>query len=685
MSKHCSALLFLLLFGFSYQTKGQVTANDGYTSAIRAVDDYATIFQNNNKEIDITANDTIIGNPIIEIITGSGNGPHYGVADTIGSNIIYTPDPDFQGRDSLQYILKCEYAGDTLASVDTAYAYILVVEKPDNIIDAECYITPLETTWSIREDSLNKSHLLHNYAPIMVGDIDEDSIIEIIGLKETTNYDYDDNSPGIKIFYYDQTTQSIELKNEFLFASTGGATVGAFGAIAIARYNDEGYIVVAGTDKYLYAYTPTGQPVWKSDTQYRTNSYSAILGIADFNNDGIPEVYTGNQIFSLSNGFLLCDGGSSGNSGVLYSRAGHNSAVADIDGNGTLELIASTTTYKVTITNNNGIGGNSIAPIPGLQLTTALPPQAYRDGATQVIDIDNDGELEVVVITVNESQRVVAYVWKPLPDNKSYVMGSYLVPSTNVIHYSIPLLGNIDEDKYPEIIFITDGSLFNMYALKFNPAGTPGNQLALKWILPHDDTSGCTGATLFNFNQDKRNEIVYRDMNSLRIIDGSASIPATRAIFTDVHSATLREYPVIANIDDDGQAEIIVTGWDNKPNTVNGITSNTGNAYLRIFKSNGTTWAPARKVWNQYAYNAININEDLSVPKFRLNLSTLFPGENGIGGTRPYNTLLQQQTILDIFGKTRRHIYRLDRFKWYNSSDAGTYSHRIERSTDVLC
>jgi hypothetical protein len=53
-------------------------------------------------------------------------------------------------------------------------------------------------------------------------------------------------------------------------------------------------------------------------------------------------------------------------------------------------------------------------------------------------------------------------------------------------------------------------------------------------------------------------------------------------------------------------------------------------------------------------YNAVNINEDLTVPTVQMNPATVFPGADGLLGTsddiRPYNNFLQQQTALNTKG-----------------------------------
>ncbi|MFT5686802.1 MAG: hypothetical protein ACI8RZ_007759, partial [Myxococcota bacterium] len=66
-------------------------------------------------------------------------------------------------------------------------------------------------------------------------------------------------------------------------------------------------------------------------------------------------------------------------------------------------------------------------------------------------------------------------------------------------------------------------------------------------------------------------------------------------------SATMMDYPVIADVDNDDHAEIIVCHA--------GYTS-----ALSVYGDLDDSWAPAREVWNQHAYDISNINDDLTLP-----------------------------------------------------------------------
>ena len=71
-------------------------------------------------------------------------------------------------------------------------------------------------------------------------------------------------------------------------------------------------------------------------------------------------------------------------------------------------------------------------------------------------------------------------------------------------------------------------------------------------------------------------------------------------------SRTLHEYPVIADVDLDGQAEIVVPQGGGHYSV-----SNTG---LYVLGSASRSWLADRPIWNQHAYSITNINDDLTVP-----------------------------------------------------------------------
>ena len=213
-----------------------------------------------------------------------------------------------------------------------------------------------------------------------------------------------------------------------------------------------------------------------------------------------------------------------------------------------------------------------------------------------------------------------------------------------------PLIGNIDDDPHPEIVFLEKQESWQpMYIYCWRYTTTTG--LTTIWQHQHDDLSGQTGITLFDFNQDDIMELVYRDSENLRIINGSGKSHITGNdtirpynIFTRMMAAgTGCEYPIVADVNGDGSAEIVVSGMLDQYAYLPGVGG------LHMFGNPGN-WAPARPVWNQYMYHVTNVNEDLTIPTYCFDKATVFTGSDGTL-RRPYNNFLQQAGYITPTGE----------------------------------
>jgi uncharacterized repeat protein (TIGR02543 family) len=615
--------------------------------ALIANDDYVSTLTGIKVVIPVLDNDSIpfACAPEKDITTE----PAHGVADFVNDSIRYTSDNDFAGYDTLTYRLVCDD--------DTSYAnvYIYVVERPDNISDAECYTDPPATNFSFNPNPTNIGPRLVDYSPIFVGDLDGDGLPEIVSIGDDNN---SDTWTGRSVYVFMGTSRSdireIKLPNSARVSMAGGAI--ALGRIKISDARDTSLIFISGTDSYLYAYSlaNTSTPVWKSNNTFPNqhpyypqsargyaNAGSQTLGIADFNSDGYAELYINNSIFDAATGKLLCR--ATGNEGFSNAHTGNLMSVTtagDFDNDGKQQLAVGNTVWKVDINRIDDVNmsGNMT------EYAKITLPSSYtgaEDGHTQVVDLDLDGKLDVVVSRVMGANTAL-YVWNPV--DKKIIAGAVFPSGYNPgTHWSqgygksLPFIGDIDgaPDKRPEILLLAD----NIRAYKYDGTAT----LFHFWSLPSDDPSRGTGLTLFDFNQDGKNEIVYRS-SQLQIIDGSTSSPQIKS-FASAVSNTLTEQPVVADIDNDGSAEILITSQND---------ASTYNSYIRVFKPLTGKWAPARKVWNQYGYNAVNVNEDLTIPRYPMNPAMVFTGNDGKFGTsddvRPYNNFLQQQTTLSTKG-----------------------------------
>jgi hypothetical protein len=406
-------------------------------------------------------------------------------------------------------------------------------------------------------------------------------------------------------------------------------------------------LIFAKNATHLYAYDPLNPSTYLWRTAYSSNE--AVVGLADFNHDGWTEVYLGNAIFDAATGYLLCDGGSN-NKGTTIGILHYFMApqAYDIIGDSRLELIAGNQIYDVVITDRANSANNSMTVIK-----TVTPPTAnVADGLTVVADFDNDGKLEVLVRSRDgNSNNIYLYLWTPHTATPEILAS--LVESSP--YFGIPFVGDIDgnPDGLVEIISLTtNGTSGITQTNRFNARryNASTHSFETVWNANHTDQSGGTGMTLFDFDQDGKNEIVYRDEKTLRVIDGSVNPPETKASF-DAYSETFHEYPVVADVFGSGHANIIVTS-DYKT-----LRKFAGLAQLKIFGalSPEHPWAPAREVWNQYSYNPVAVNSDLTIPQYPASPAIVLPGADNLMGTgddlRPYNNFLQQATTLSVNGE----------------------------------
>ena len=565
---------------------------------------------------------------------------------------------------------------------------------PDNIIDAGCYVAPPVMKWAIREVPNTLDSIFANVQTPLIGDIDEDGETEIV----ITGRDAFGTGNYVDKIHIIGATSGVLKKSFDIVRSYAGANVlAAMGRIQWTPNVYKNVIFVLSNDEtlamnnngeaghHLYAYDANGTRLWTSDVKFSTTkNEGAAVQLIDVDGDGWVELVVSNKVYAAETGKLLCVFGT--NTGVTHSWTSSNHATSsnfllhsmagDILGNGKQQICVGNTIYEVSLAGsrarNISNAGNTATLVKTIPIANAVwngasyetPPTT--DGSVQLVDLDGDGHLDVVVSTVRRIEGTATqeatsafyiYVWSHA---KQKIIASKKL--NNIYKRSVPFLGNIDKkDKYPEIVLVHGAVSGNntdtrdkITALKYNP-NNPNGELEIFWQLDHDDSSGVTGITLFDFNQDGISELVYRDNTNLRIINGSKVSHITGNDTTKVYdlavfacsSATAWEYPVVADIDNDGQAEIITTGQTTKQHYDIGP--------LRIFKAGiGTSWAPARRVWNQFSYNAVHVNEDLTIPRWPLNPATIFPGEDGIMGTaddlQPFNNFLQQQTMLSQDG-----------------------------------
>src|SRR6185503_3354938 len=119
-----------------------------------------------------------------------------------------------------------------------------------------------------------------------------------------------------------------------------------------------------------------------------------------------------------------------------------------------------------------------------------------------------------------------------------------------------PTVADFDGDGNVEF-GVAHGGAYGVYDPECVAAGRPSGceRVGLRWHTDtDDDSSSATGSSVFDFNGDGRAEVVYNDQYFMRVYDGTTG----HALFDHRNSSRTRtENPAIADVDNDGDAEII--------------------------------------------------------------------------------------------------------------------------------
>ncbi len=342
---------------------------------------------------------------------------------------------------------------------------------------------------------------------------------------------------------------------------------------------------------------------------YDINLNRMVPSIADFNYDGRPEVYLGNQIYDSQTGQFLGSPGAGFNTGCAEAPDGDkegiyttsiavdalpDNACPDCTG---LELVAGNQVFSVAINSTTNPTTNSI------KVAVELP--GFHDGVTAVVDFDLDGDLDIVVANLKGIVEVgKLYIWDA--QTPTQIGQAIEEDFSDFLGMSIPAIGDLDGDGSPEIV-INSSDLFSFDDYQSGGGTTWGSDpskviLGKRFLRDHQ-----VGMTLFDFNLDGKQEIVLRNQFGFFILDEKLKTLGVEKAFQG--ATNLPETPLIIDWDDDGEAEIITFGCKG---SIQGPTF--CQAEFIVINSASFKWANTRKIQNQYAYFNTNINDDGTVP-----------------------------------------------------------------------
>ena len=497
---------------------------------------------------------------------------------------------------------------------------------PDNMDSVDCTTSPEPQPWSIVQGRSSEFRS-HMYAQPLVGDIDNDGRSEVV----TAGYQ-DSPQRSSSIVIYDDQLHYITTISTPQMLVYGGYPI----AIADADRDGYGEIFIHAENGYLYCYRFDGTSsdnVWISNTPTTSSIRSAILIVADINGDGHPVLWALNKIYNAVTGEeLITLPDVIGQSNIYNTGLATMPVFADYDNDGILELAGGNKIYKLHINNYSGTTGNTA------ELWRTISGIGTGDGLTSTADIDLDGYLDIVVVRTN-----YMYAWKPYSGvgSNPILISSCYYPAS--ISGSRALIADVNNDGYPEILFSYASGLTGY---RYDPTSQALQQM---WQRSTSDESGATTMTAFDFNLDGNVEVVYRDQSNMRIIDGTTGNNQT--VF-DCLAPTASEYPVVVDLERNGQAVIITS------HNIYEIDHSFYSQLIVFQAPPNTTWAPARYVWNQHAYNTVNINNDLTIPTTNFNPATPFTDPDNVV-RRPFNNFLQQATTLDQYGRPFSQLMNL--------------------------
>ncbi|MEM7035678.1 MAG: Ig-like domain-containing protein, partial [Bacteroidota bacterium] len=371
---------------------------------------------------------------------------------------------------------------------------------------ATCQYVPGTATFSMvpkwRTDS-TRFDVFSTLTPV-AGDVDNDGIVEVFGYNHN-NLTAGSGGPGNKVYMFEGINgtilDSIVLPVNANTQMSSGITLGDVDGDGL------GEIIVSCSDNIYRCYEHD------MTFKYATPSiapFQAIPNLADCNQDGVPELYASNYVFNGATGALIIApafppaalGAPPVSGGLLPFGMSVAADVlpagfcADCAG---LELIAGHQVFSINI----GTGTRT------LQVTSANG----ADGFTAIADYDKDGDLDAIISSdaLFAYPNVGVYAW----DLQTATVLATSPPIASPTFFTVGQanLGDFDNDGLLEVGVVTEDSY---QVLEDHLSG-----LSIKWAHGVTDESGFTASVLFDFQGDGEVEVVYQDEDSLYVFAGN--------------------------------------------------------------------------------------------------------------------------------------------------------------------
>ncbi|MGB1275949.1 MAG: hypothetical protein ACPG77_09385, partial [Nannocystaceae bacterium] len=377
---------------------------------------------------------------------------------------------------------------------------------------------------------------------------------------------------------------------------------------------------VTGGRSPVHAVSGDGTLIWTSRTANNqiatTTIENGAVSLVNFDDDPGAEIVFGAAVFD-NDGLMVWDqGGNGGTYGTSNGYTGGISAIADLDGDQVPEIVSGRHAWKVDWTPGDP---------PSVTLSLFWESTEGPDGYPAIADFDLNGTPEVAIIG-SGSLRIVdgasGKLWCGVDESGVACNGNDNLRTqprslTGGGRGGPPTISDFDGDGRPEV-GIAGASRYIVYdfnrdaeeIVKPNNEPDPAaGAIYVRWLSPtQDQSSNATGSSVFDFQGDGAAEVVYADECFLRVYSGT---DGTVQLELQNSSATIHEYPLVVDVDADGNSEIIAVANQFASCNTPGYMPRQG---VFAYGDAGNGWVPTRRVWSSHAYHVTNATSSANVP-----------------------------------------------------------------------